>query len=238
METLHLLKSGLLAIVLASATFINAQEVSSVKERPRTYRHIKKDHFSKELNLSEQQQKELQTLNTNMRDKLKAIAKDSSLSKEEKRKQLAAVRAEFSDKRKNVLTPQQKELIDKKLQSYKEYRKKRGFAKWAHRGAHGWSKDGYAKSRKFSKKASNAYADSLRLTDSQKQKLKAIMLDTKKKALDIRHNTALNADERRHQFEALRKQHSAEVDKILTEEQKAIWQQYRKHRRPHKPSNA
>ncbi|TDH25531.1 hypothetical protein EXU57_12545 [Segetibacter sp. 3557_3] len=61
----------------------------------------------------------------------------------------------------------------------------------------------------------------LNLTAAQQQEMKSLNEDYKKKMLELKNNDAITVKEQRERREALAKEHRANVEKLLTAEQKA-----------------
>lgn len=79
-------------------------------------------------------------------------------------------------------------------------------------------------------------AQELGLTDAQKTQIKTIMQNTRQQAQSIHKNSALSADQKKEQMQALHKSMRKQVAGVLTKEQKAKWQAIRQEHRAQKHS--
>lgn len=89
------------------------------------------------------------------------------------------------------------------------------------RGAHAGS--GQAEAKKLEK-----LADELGLTPDQKSKIKAIYMSEMPKIKAIRKDATLTEDQKKDQIKPIRQGIRAQVEAILTPEQKAKWAEIRK----------
>ncbi|MCH5683355.1 hypothetical protein LWM68_03120 [Niabella sp. W65] len=82
-------------------------------------REARKDAYFN-LKLTKEQQKELQALNKESRDKVKALSEDSLLAPKERREKTQAIRKELTEKRRAILTEEQYARYEQNLKEIKE----------------------------------------------------------------------------------------------------------------------
>ncbi len=153
----------------------------------------------KELNLTEDQQAKIKSLNEDFRIKFNAVRDDSSLTKDSKRAKMK----ELSETKKNqfqaVLTPEQQAKM-------KELRGKRS--------------DNYKKGRKDMAKRGHNRMD-LNLTEDQKSKMQDLRKDYRDKMQALKDDTSLSKEMRSEKRKELANTHKSEIRSLLTPEQQA-----------------
>lgn len=76
----------------------------------------------------------------------------------------------------------------------------------------------------------NRWSAELKLTDAQKEKIRALQKEQREKGDKIRQDTGLTPEQRREKMRALREENDKKMKEILTSEQYAKWQELRQPR--------
>jgi hypothetical protein len=110
--------------LIVAIFFLFVTALIYAQQEPRdTIRHkghtSEKMKIKKELRLNKEQDQEMKGLHKDMKKKLTAIDKDSTLTPEQKKAQRGLLFKEQKEKRDSLLTPEQRE----KLKAFKEKRK-------------------------------------------------------------------------------------------------------------------
>lgn len=130
-----------------------------------------------ELNLTNDQQQKVESVNTDFKAKMTELKGKSDLSKEDKRAKMRELRKEHRDAINNILTPEQQAKL-KELQSQKE-------------------KEMSMRHKKHSKQMNKRgdYMKDLNLTDKQKQDIKALNEEYKLKTKELtkKHQETLSS---------------------------------------------
>lgn len=187
----------------------------------------------KNLGLTREQQKKMGELNKDIRMKTKLINEDSSLSRQERRQKLQAVKNDMAEKRKSILTPSQYAQFEKNQASARQGKKEgEKDAKIVTNTPASEKKgtDENGLSRKNEKKASKQWND-LDLTADQKRKLQELNRDKEDKLRNIRENMALSREEKRRQMEQIQYEQNRALDDILTPQQKTAYLQKQRDQR-------
>ncbi|MGC4234896.1 MAG: hypothetical protein QM594_18090 [Niabella sp.] len=188
--------------------------------------NVKRDVYSG-LNLTKEQQKQLQELEKDNRQAVKDIQADNSLTAEEKKDRLRAVRQQQVKKRKGILTSEQNTRYEENI---KEFRNNSDGAatdknvvnniiKDKKRDANGLSRD---PGKKTSKK-NNANWNNLNLSSEQKEQMKLWNDDYASRLRIIRNDISLSGAQKQEQIAQLVREQDLQLKSILTPEQKAIW---------------
>jgi Spy/CpxP family protein refolding chaperone len=98
-----------LAGVLTWQTTTFAADTDTAGKARRDQVRDRVQQVAKELNLTPEQKEKIKPILQEMRQSARAIAQDKSLSREEKKTKLKALREEFAPKLKEILTPEQLE---------------------------------------------------------------------------------------------------------------------------------
>lgn len=151
------------------------------------------------LNLNASQKEQVQAINEEFREKMQAIIRNEALSAEQRRTQRETLTEEKNKKILNILTPaQQKIFLDDERNSSRNG---------------GWDRSGGDNQRLEELKVS------LELTDEQVQKIKASNQGYQQKQRAIYDNTALSADDKEKQLEALRNERNLAIKTHLNPSQ-------------------
>jgi Spy/CpxP family protein refolding chaperone len=193
-------------LIAASAFFLiagSAQAQTTVKDS--TFRKHQRGNFEhrqgmgmKDVNLTDAQKKQFKDLNEGYRKQYTDLRNNKSLSADEQKTKMQALRKEQFGKMQSILTDEQKT----KMAAQRKDWSKRGGKDFAHSG-----------------KGFEQMKTKLNLTDDQSTKLKANREDFHKKAKAIRENTALTEDQKKEQVKALAQQNRESLKSILTPEQ-------------------
>ncbi|MCH5717133.1 hypothetical protein [Niabella hibiscisoli] len=188
-------------------------------------REARKDAYFN-LKLTREQQKELQVVNKENREKVKEIAADSALTPKERKEKTQAARKELVEKRKAVLTAEQYAMYE---QNQKEIKEKGAISpeknvvssaeKNKGKDPNGLSRDA---EKKTSKKGRSNWND-LQMTGEQREKMKTASQDYNSQVQTIRNNISLTSSEKQDQVRNVYRAYEMEVRSILTAEQKSKW---------------
>lgn len=196
-------------LIAASAFFLiagSAQAQSTQKDS--TFRKQQHGNFQrkpgmgmKDLNLTDAQKKQFKDLHDNYSKQFADLRNNKSLSADEQKTKMHALRKEQYGKMQSILTDEQK---TKMAAQRKDWGKKGDFA---HKG-------GQARGKGFEQMKTK-----LGLTDDQSAKLKANREAFHTKAKAIRENTSLTDEQKKEQVKALAQQNRESMKSILTPEQ-------------------
>ncbi|MGN7783341.1 hypothetical protein ACTJIJ_02395 [Niabella sp. 22666] len=221
-------KVGLLSVVLLLTNVLMAQEIPSRTNdgvSSAAPREARKDAYFN-LKLTKEQQKELQAVNKENREKIKEIAADSALAARDRKEKMLVVRKELAEKRKAVLTPEQYAMYEQNLKEIKEKgavsAEKNVVSKVdknKEKDLNGLSRD---EPKKTSKKGRSNWND-LQMTGEQREKMKTANQDYNSRVQTIRSNISVTSSEKQDQIREAYRAYEMEVGSILTSEQKSKW---------------
>lgn len=186
------MKKIFLSIALLAS--ISLSSIAQVNDNPIRER---KHQFTKDLDLSDEQQKKIETLNSEYKVKFEELRDNKSITKEEK---LAKRKDLFEQKQsamKQILTPEQQAKLDARKETFE---KRRAEAR-SHRG------DKNRSPRRGDRK--NSFSEKLNLTPEQKKKFEELN------------------KEYRDQVKDLAEKRKEAASKILTPEQQALLKEKR-----------
>jgi hypothetical protein len=165
---------------------------------------------TKQLNLSEDQQKEVKAINEDTRKKMQELNKNESITVKEMRDRKYAIQKERKARMDGLLTAEQKA---KQTQLRAEHKAKK--------------EAGYAKH--LDKMKTN-----LNLTDEQAAKLKTQRAATMARAEQIKNNESLGREQKKEQMMALKTEARDQRNKIFTPDQRKKMEEM-KQNRGHRP---
>lgn len=202
-----------IAIASAVVLFAGAAQAQDSTHR-RMHDHAVKggQKFSKEMGMTEAQKAQFKTMNESFRKDAKAIHDNASLSKEQKKTQLEALRKQQHEKMQSILTTEQKEKLAAAAKNHKG--KKGDFARKGDKG-----EKGKREMKKGGHGDPAAMKAKLGLTDAQVAKMKANQSEFKAKADAIKADAKLSNEQKKEQFKALAEQRKKSMKSILTAEQ-------------------
>ena len=195
---------------LAIVLFVGA---SQAQDKPHHERGG--DKFAKELNLTAEQKSKLQTIREAQKKEMEALKQNGQVNNEQRK----AIHEKYKSQFEAVLTPAQKEEMDKNRKEWKGKAKggegkegeRKGFGK---RGGEAGNRGGanFGHQAAFFKKELNLSAD-------QETKLKGIFQDFQTKSKAIRSNTSLSKEQKREQMQTLSKQYMDQGKTVLNADQ-------------------
>ena len=171
------------------------------------------DHMQKmaqKLNLSQQQQDQLKPIFQSSRDQAKAIKNDTSLSADQKKEKLQALREQTKSQISGILTPEQQQQMAQ-MKSFQKGKME------GRRGAMG-----------------KMMAEKLNLTQQQQDQLKPIMQKQREQAKAIWQDNSLSQDQKQQKMQALHQDTQSQVKAILTPDQQQQWEQMRQNFKGHR----
>ena len=182
---------GFCFLITASVSAQEKQEFN----RKQKVQHEKKE-IKKELNLSEDQQNKLKTINQKFRDETKALKSNDNITRGDFKKQMSDLNAKRKAEVEATLTPEQKtkmkEVRERKQTEIKE-----------------------KSAERFEKMSSK-----LQLDDNQKATLLEQRKNNEAQIKAIRDNQSLTDIQKREQIKAIKEKQKAAIKSILTDEQK------------------
>ncbi|NDW17355.1 hypothetical protein D0T53_00305 [Dysgonomonas sp. 216] len=196
----------LLIFILAG---ISSASFAGVSQQERKQRQ-RNDNMTKELNLTEEQQKKIDALRTDFRDKAKKINDDKKLNDSDRKTKRNAIREEHQKAIKEVLTPEQQEKWEKMRKDRPSNRKMR---------------DGDAKKNKESGQRMNRGKGKMQAQHrASKPRMDLNLTETQKNSIkELREEYKIKR-------KALASERQIKIDQILTPEQKAKREEFRKQR--------
>jgi len=225
---LRLKKISILGGMVFLAHMLMAQEIPSrVNDGVSSAapREARKDAYFN-LKLTKEQQKELQALNKESRDKVKALSEDSLLAPKERREKTQAIRKELTEKRRAILTEEQYARYEQNLKEIKEKgaisperNVQNNVGKNKEKDVNGLSRD---TEKKTSKQGKGNWND-LQMTGEQREKMRTAGQDYSSRLQTIRNNISLTSSEKQDQIRDAYRAYDMEVRSILTAEQKSTW---------------
>lgn len=225
---LRLKKMGIICGMVLTTHALSAQEIPArVNDGVSSAapREARKDAYFN-LKLTKEQQKELQALNKESRDKVKEITQDSMLAPKERREKMQIVRKELTERRKTILTEEQYARYEQNLKEIKEKgaispekKVQNNFIKNKEKDVNGLSRD---TGKKASKNGKGNWND-LQMTGEQREKMRTAGQDYNSRLQTIRNNISLTSSEKQNQIREAYRAYDMEVRSILTAEQKSKW---------------
>jgi Spy/CpxP family protein refolding chaperone len=161
--------------------------------------------MAQELNLSDQQKTQMQSLMQNQRQQVQAVRNDSSLTAQQKQDKLKQLRESNHHQVMAVLTPEQQQ----KWQQFRSEHKGMG------KGGMGGGMGPMAR---------------LNLTPEQKTKLQPIFQSSRQQMQAVRNDASLTPEQKQAKIREIRQNTQSQVNGILTPEQQQQWQQMRQMR--------
>lgn len=190
----------ILTTALAIVLFVGA---SQAQDKPRHERGGGK--FATELNLSAEQKAKLQSIREAQKKEMEALKQNGQVSPEQRK----AIHEKYKTQFDAVLTPAQREEMNKKKEEWKAKGKEgKGFAKRGDAGRRG----------DFGQQAA-FFKQELNLTADQETKLKGIFQEFQSKSKDIRANNSLSQEQKRTQTQSLAKQYMEQGKAVLNADQ-------------------
>jgi len=196
----------LIGSLLALTLIVSAAQAQEQKMEGRHGRHHRKEMFAKQLNLTEDQKKQLKDINADAKKQMAELKKNDNMTVKDFNSRKEAIRKQQHDKMLALLTPDQKAQMEKMKQ------------------------DRMAKGKERHQRGLENMKTQLNLTDDQVTRLKASHDGFEAKAKEIRSNSALSDDQKKEQFKELAKQQREETKSILTKEQLQKMQELHKDR--------
>jgi Spy/CpxP family protein refolding chaperone len=189
----------ILTTALAIVLFVGA---SQAQDKPR---HERGGKFVTELNLSAEQKTKLQSIREAQKKEMEALKLNGQVSQEQRK----AIHEKYKTQFDAVLTPAQREEMNKKKEEWKAKDKEgKGFGKRGNAGRRG----DFGQQAAFFKKELN-------LTSDQETKLKGIFQEFQSKSKDIRSNNSLSQEQKKAQAQSLAKQYMEQGKAVLNADQ-------------------
>jgi hypothetical protein len=183
-------------IMTAIAFTLVAFTANAQLERKTKHSKHQRHDAMKQLNLSEDQKKQAGTIKQEYRLKMQELNKNESITVKESRDRKETMRKEQKSRVLGMLTTAQKQQLEQ-LKQDKKARKEAHFTK------------------KLDKMKTN-----LQLSDDQLAKMKAGRESMKSRVKSIKENQVIDRVQRKEQLMALKNERKAQMDNILTAEQK------------------
>ncbi len=171
--------------------------------------------LAQELNLTQEQRQKLEPIFQQQMQQMRATREDTSLTPEQRRVKMDQLRQSTHSQINSVLTPEQQE-------KFKQLREKHGPGMGGPGRGPGMSMRGPG--------AGMGPLARLNLTPDQQAKLKPIFEDTHSKMQALHQDTSLTPEQRREKARQIWQNSQAQINTILTPEQKQQWEQMRERR--------
>lgn len=168
------------------------------------HHQMKQAQIAKKLDLTPDQSTKIKSINETFKQQMQELQKNESITVKEQRERREALIKQHKESLQAILTPEQKDKMKKA--------KKEEMAKM----------DKHLQFEHLKKQ--------LDLTEQQQQQLKTINEEFKTKAQTLHKDDALTKAQKKEQFDALQKQHMEQIQSVLTAEQKAKMEQFKKNR--------
>ncbi len=213
MKKLLIAASALFFLTAAQAQTSQKDTTKFKKHQRGGFSHHKGTPGMKNLNLSEDQKKQMKELNESYRKQFTDLRSNKSLGTEEMKTKSQALRKEQFGKMQSLLTADQKAQIAAQ-------RKERG-GKDMHKSGKGFDRGA---------KGFGDMKEKLGLSEEQSTKLKTNNQAFREKTKAIRTDSKLSDEQKKEQVKALVKQQQENMKAILTPEQQEKLKAGRKHR--------
>jgi Spy/CpxP family protein refolding chaperone len=194
----------ILTTALAIVLFVGA---SQAQDKP--HHGNRGEKFGKELNLSAEQKAKLQTLREAQKKEMEALKQGGQVNGEQRK----AIHEKYKAQYEAILTPAQKEEMQKNKEEWKEKGKERKEGKGMGKKGRDMDRgDNFGHQAAFFKKELN-------LSASQETTLKGIFQEFQTKSKELRSNTSLSKEQKREQMQSLSKQYMDKGKAVLNAEQ-------------------
>jgi periplasmic protein CpxP/Spy len=154
---------------------------------------------AKELNLTDEQKGKLRVVIREQMAKLRGLRQDTSLSAEDKRQKIRAIREEVTAEVKKVLTPEQ-------------------FEKWKAKQGQSATPGGGPAARL------QEAIKGLNLTDEQKEQLKPIYQEQMDKLRELQQDSSLSMPQKLEKLKDMHKEIAPKLKKVMNAKQYAMWE--------------
>lgn len=162
-----------------------------------------RQNAAKELNLTEDQQQKMKSINEDFKSKIDALKADQSLSKEAKQDKMKELFGTKRTEMQALLTPEQQTKM-KEMREKRKNMPRRGHQKFSQRS-----------------ERPKRMGECLNLSEEQKIKMRSLNESFKKQMQDLRADNSLDKDARNAKRKELATAHKEELNSILTPEQQA-----------------
>ena len=195
----------LVGSLLALTLMVGAAQAQDGKSQKAHGKH--RGTLAQQLNLSEDQKKQLKEINADFRKQLQDLKKNENITVKELNSKKEEIRKDHIAKMQSILTPEQKAQMNKLRQDGKT----RGLQK-GNRGVENMRSQ-------------------LNLSDDQLTKLKEARESFTAKAKEIRNNSSLTEEQKKSAFQSLAREQKEKTNSILTKEQVQKLEELRKERK-------
>jgi Spy/CpxP family protein refolding chaperone len=222
------------AIAIATfllSTTINAQvkrivEPTQKMQKDKSHSKMKNDYS--QLNLNKEQNEKMKEVFQASKQQKDAIKNDQSLSQEQKVVKMKELRHSQKQKVNSILTPAQKAQQKENIEKRKEYKSDKDHSNKDLKGRDHKKGKGH-----FDKKNRNQLA-ALDLSQTQKDELKNYKVDSKQRKMAIKNDASLTPEQKESKLKVLKTEAHANMQKILTPEQRAKLKANRDKEKNHK----
>lgn len=185
-----------MVVMITAAVSLHAQEpVQPHQQQHKNFRHHERGMIAKKLNFSDQQKEQLKNINTDYRNKLTELKKHEEISVKEMKTQLKTLHKDHKAQLQALLTPEQKDKLDRMKADRMEMAKA----------------NATARAEKLKIK--------LGLSDEQAGKLRTLRTDLVAKMKAVHTDNSLSREQKREQFKSLVTAQQAQLKDILTAKQ-------------------
>ncbi|WMJ72631.1 hypothetical protein RCC89_05565 [Cytophagaceae bacterium ABcell3] len=201
------MKKIFLSIAILGSTVAFAQSPQKYHKQKRANCAEKKEAFRQELNLSDEQELAMNTIQKKYKERFSEVKNNEELSPQERREAFMSLSKEQKSEVNEILTAEQVQKVNEKRES---------FAK-EHKG----------KKKKYRKADFKQLQKDLDLTDEQVNDWKDLKEKSRRNIKEVKGNEALSEEEKRAEIKNIRSEKKAELKNILSEEQ---YEKYKENR--------
>ena len=203
------------AVITLMALTAGAQEIPDRKtedSKPIIKEKVIDKKERQSLNLTEDQQTKLKSMNQGLRKKMEELRKQDNLTQKEYREKMEALRQERQSQFQSILTPDQKVQMEKNKEAFK------------------------ARSKEYGKRRDAKMKEELKLTDDQAAKMSENRKSTMQKIETINADKSLTDEQRREKVKDAMKSRKESMKLLLTDEQlKKLKENRKDHHKKRRP---
>lgn len=178
---------------------------------------------AREIDMTDEQKAAAKANRDQFRADMKALDEDKSLNDEQKKEKRKVLQEAYVNKMQSLMTPEQKAKMKESRGNMREERRE-GAGK----------RDSLGRKDNLNRRAgAKGLKKELNLTASQQTQMKTLNSDFKQKAVSIKKNEALTAEQKKAQLKALHNDRKAQMQTVLNKEQQ---DKIKAHRKEHKPA--
>ena len=192
----------IISTALAIVLFIGAAQAQTTEKKDRQQRGDRKEALHN-MNLTAEQKAKFQSLREAQRKEMQDLKKSGNVNPEQRK----AVHEKYKSQYQSILTPAQKEEMQKKREEWKD------------KGRKGKRGQGVGKKGGDLGKQAAFFKKELNLSTDQETKLKGIFQEFSSKAQNLRSDKSLSKEQKKTQMKSLANQYMSQGKAVLSPEQ-------------------